>query len=93
MHRPSVLLILCATLGTTTGLAHAGTCTDQIALLRQAQEGGPQPESEPLGQGKSYRQLMFSADLTRASVLDTLGHEEECQLTVRRARLELQNDG
>jgi hypothetical protein len=45
---------------------------------------------ESLGQGRTYRQLMFSADLTLASALDALGHEEDCQLAARRAKLELQ---
>lgn len=90
MRRLSVILIVCATLGTTTGLAHAGACTDQIAELRQAPQDGLKPEWGSLGQGRTYRQLMFSADLALASALDALGHEEDCQLAARRAKLELQ---
>jgi hypothetical protein len=90
IRRLSTALILCATLATTTGLAHAGACTDQIAQLRQAPKEGLKPDSESLGQGRSYRQLMFSADVERASALDLLGHEEECLLAVHGAKLDLQ---
>jgi len=79
MRRLSALLIVCATLGTTTGLAHAGVCTDQIAQLRhQAPQDGLKLESEALGQGSTYRQLMFFADLTRAEAIDAEGNEEAC---------------
>jgi hypothetical protein len=36
VSRLSAVLIVCATLSATTGLAHAGACADQIAQLRQA---------------------------------------------------------
>ena len=35
MGRLSTVLIVCATLSATTGLAHAGACADQITQLRQ----------------------------------------------------------
>ena len=87
MRRLSTVLIVCATLGPTTGLAHAGVCTDQIAQLRrQAPQYGLKPDTDSLEQGGTYRQLMFAADLTRASALDALGREQDCQQAARSAK-------
>jgi hypothetical protein len=85
------VLIACATLSTTTGLAHAGACVDQIATFEQAPQLGHPPTWEALQQAQTYSQLMLSADLARAETLDAQGNEERCLLAARHAKLELEH--
>jgi hypothetical protein len=56
----AAVLIVCATLSATTGLAHAGACADQITELRQAAKLGHQPTPESVRQAQTYAQLMFA---------------------------------
>jgi hypothetical protein len=86
MRRLSTVLIVCAALSTTTGLAHAGACADQISELRQAAQlsNGPMPES--VSQAQTYAQLMFASALAQAEAHDVLGHEAACLMAVRRAK-------
>ena len=84
MSRLSAVLIVCAALSATTGLAHAGACADQITQLRQAAQLDHQPES--VGQGQTYAQLIVAAELAQAGAQDALGHEPACLLAARRAK-------
>jgi hypothetical protein len=86
MSRLSAVLIVCATLSATTRSAHAGACADQIKELRQAAQLGHEPTPEPVGQGQTFTQLIFAAELTRAEAQDALGHEPDCLLAARRAK-------
>jgi hypothetical protein len=69
MSRLSALLIVCATLSATTGLAHAGACADQITQLRQAAQLDHEPTPESVGQAQTYAQLSFAAELAQAEVI------------------------
>ena len=86
MSRLSALLIVCATLSATTGLAHAGACADQITQLRQAAQLDHEPMPESVGQAQSYAQLSFAAALAQAEAQDALGHEPDCLMAARRAK-------
>jgi hypothetical protein len=90
MGRLSTVLIACATLSATTGLAHAGACADQITQLRQAAKLGHQPTSESVWEVQTYAQLMFAADLAQAEALNAEGNEAECLLAARRAKQTLE---
>jgi hypothetical protein len=92
MSRLSAVLIVCATLSATTGLAHAGACADQTTQLRQAAQIGHQPTPETVGQAQTYAQLMFDADLAQAEAQDAIGNEAECMLAARRAKQRLELD-
>ena len=91
MGRPSAMLIVCAALSTTTGLAHARGCVGQIMQLQQAAQLDHQPMPESVPQAKSYDQLLFAADLALAEALDADGQEEACLLAARRAKQELED--
>jgi hypothetical protein len=73
MSRLSVLLIVCATLSATTGLAHAGACADQ---------------SHSCGRQHSLitNQRRNAAELAQAEAQDALGYEPDCLLAARRAK-------
>jgi hypothetical protein len=86
VSRLSAVLIVCATLSATTGVAHAGLCADQIKELREAAQLGHEPTPESVGQGETYAQLSFAADLAQAEAQDALGHEPNCLLAARRAK-------
>jgi hypothetical protein len=90
MGRLSAVLIVCATLSATIGLAHAGACADQITQLRQAVKLGRQPTPESVRQAQTYAQLMFAADLVQAEALDAEGNEAACLLAARRAKQTLE---
>lgn len=77
-----------ASLGVTTGPAHAASCSDQIADLRQAALLNHQPTPETVWQAQTYAQLMFAADLTLAEAQNAEG-KGECILAARRAKEEL----
>jgi hypothetical protein len=83
------MLAVCAALATTTGLAHAGACIDQLATLQQAPQLSHQPVLESVRQAQTYSELMLSADLARAETLDAQGNEEKCREEARRAKHEL----
>ena len=89
MHRLSAMLAVCAALATTTGLAHAGACVDQLTTLQQAPQLSHQPMLESVRQAQTYSELMLSADLARAETLDVQGNEEKCREAARRAKQEL----
>jgi hypothetical protein len=72
MSRLSALLIVCATLSATTGLAHAGACAQQITQLRQAAQLDHEPTPESVGQAQTYAQLSFAAELAQAEAQDAL---------------------
>ena len=86
MSRPSAVLIVCAALGATTGLAHAGACSNQIAQLRQAAQVDHEPTPESVNQSKTFDQLMFAAALAEAEALDAYGNEPDCLVAARRAK-------
>jgi hypothetical protein len=86
VSRPSAVLIVCATLGATPGLAHAGACSDQIAQLRQAAQVDHEPTPESVNQSQSYDQLMFAAALAEAEALAADGNELDCLVAARRAK-------
>jgi hypothetical protein len=86
MSRLSFLLIVCAALSAGTGLAHAGTCADQITQLRQAARLDHDPTPESVRQVQTYAQLMFAAALAEAEALDAEGNDAECLLAARRAK-------
>jgi hypothetical protein len=86
MSRLSAVLIVYAALSSTTGLAHAGACANQITQLRQAAQLGHQPTPESVRQAQTYAQLMFAADLAQAEALDAEGNEAECLLAAHRAK-------
>jgi hypothetical protein len=85
-NRLCVVLIVCAALSATTGLAHARACADQINQLRQAAQLGHDPTPESVGQAQTYAQLSFAAELAQAEAQDALGHEPECLLAASRAK-------
>ena len=85
MSRLSSLLIVCAALSAATGLAHAGTCADQITQLRQVAQLDHQPTPETVRQVQTYTQLMFAAALAEAEALAE-GNEAECLLAAGRAK-------
>jgi hypothetical protein len=89
MSRLSAVLIVCATLSATTGLAHAGACADQITQLRRAAQLDHEPTPESVSQAQTYAQLMFAADLAQAEAQDAIGNEAECLLAARRAKQRL----
>ena len=91
MRRLSAVLIVWATLTTTTGLAHAGACVDQLTTLQQAPQLSHQPMPESVRQAQTYSELMLSADLARAETLDSRGNEEKCRLAARCANHELED--
>ena len=74
-----------ATTSVTTGPAHAASCSEQIAELRQSALRNHQATPETVWQARSYAQLMFAADLTLAEAQDALGNNDECLSTARRA--------
>jgi hypothetical protein len=82
----SAVLIVCATLSATTGLAHAGACADQVTQLRQAAQLRHEPTPEQVRQVQTYDQLMFDAALAEAEALDAEGNEADCLLAARRAK-------
>jgi hypothetical protein len=86
MSRLSTVLIVCATLAATTGLAHAGACADQITELRQAAQLDHEPMPESVAQSRSYDQLMFAAALAEAEALAAYGNEPDCLVAARRAK-------
>lgn len=86
MRRLSSLLMVCASLSATTGLAHAGACADQITQLRQAAQVGHEPTPETVWQVETYSQLMFAAALAEAEALDAEGRDAECLLAAGRAK-------
>ena len=88
MRRLSAMLAVCAALATTTGLAHAGACVDQLTTLQQAPQLSHQPMLESVRQAQTYSELILSADLARAETLDAQGNEEKCRLAARRAKHE-----
>jgi hypothetical protein len=87
----SAVLIVCAGLGATTGLAHAGACAEQLTQLRQAARVGHEPTPESVRQIQSYAQLMFAAALAEAEALDPEGNEADCLLAARRAKQMLES--
>src|SRR6516225_2985950 len=78
------MLAVCAALATTTGLAHAGACVDQLTTLQQAPQLSHQPMLESVRQAQTYSELILSADLARAETLDAQGNEEKCREAARR---------
>ena len=86
MRQLSAVLVVCATLNATMGLAHAGACADQITQLRQAAQLDHEPMPESVGQAQSYAQLSFAAALAQAEAQDALGHEPDCLMAARRAK-------
>jgi hypothetical protein len=86
MSRLSSLFIVCVTLSAGTGLAHAGTCADQITQLRQVAQLDHQPTPETVRQVQTYGQLMFAAALAEAEALNVEGNEAECLLAASRAK-------
>jgi hypothetical protein len=86
MRRLSAVLIICATLSATTGLAHAGACSDQIRQLRQAAQLSHEPTPESVNQAQTYGQLMFAAALAEAEALDSLGNEAGCAVAAGHAK-------
>ena len=88
VRRLSAIIAVCAALSTTTGLAHAGACVDQLTTLQQAPQLSHQLMSESVSRAETYAQLMLSADLARAETLDAQGNEEKCRLAARRAKHE-----
>jgi hypothetical protein len=86
MRRLSAVLIICATLSATTGLAHAGACSDQIRQLRQSAQLSHEPTPESVYQVQTYDQLMFAAALAEAEALDQLGNEAGCAVAAGRAK-------
>ena len=79
-------LIVCAALSAATGLAHAGTCANQITELRQVAQLDHQPTPETVRQVQTYTQLMFAAALAEAEALNAEGNEAECLLAAGRAK-------
>ena len=86
MSRLSFLLIVCVALSAGTGLAHAGTCADQITQLRRVAQLDHQPTPETVRQVQTYGQLMFAAALAEAEALNVEGNEAECLLAASRAK-------
>jgi hypothetical protein len=86
MRRLSSLLMVCASLSATTGLAHAGACADQITQLRQATQLDHEPTPGTVRQVQTYSQLMFVAALAEAEALNAEGNEAECLLAAGRAK-------
>jgi hypothetical protein len=84
MSRLSAVLIVCATLSATTGLAHAGACADQITQLRQAAQLDHEPTPKSVEQAQTYVQLIFAAELTQAEAQGALGHEPRSRLVKAR---------
>jgi hypothetical protein len=81
-----------ATTSVTTGPAHAASCSEQIAELRQSALRNHQATPETVWQARSYAQLMFAADLALAEAQDAEGNNDECLLAARRAEQQLQPD-
>jgi hypothetical protein len=79
-----------ATVSVTTGLVQAVSCSDQIADLRKAARLSHQPIPETVWQAQTYAELMFSADLALAEAQYALGRNDECLLSARHAKEELQ---
>jgi hypothetical protein len=48
-----------------------------------------QPTPQSVGEGETYAQSMFAADLAHAEAQDALGNEAECMLAARRAKQRL----
>jgi hypothetical protein len=93
VHRLSAILAVCAAVATTTDLAQAGPCVDQLTTLQQVPQLSHQPVPESMKQAQTYSELMLSTDLARAETLDSPGNEEKCRLAARRAKHELEDWG
>ena len=78
-----------ATVGVTTGPAHAASCSDQIADMRQAALLNHQPMPETVWQARTYAELMFAAGVALAGAQGAEGNEGECLLAARRAKQEI----